>query len=356
MAVYEYKCPNCGSGLHFDEESQKLKCPSCDNSFDVQTMENLQQEPDRKEYQWEEPSDASWQQEEMEHIRLFTCPSCGGELIADENTAATFCPYCENPAILPGRVSQGLRPNGVIPFRTSKEDARAAYLNFCKKKPLLPKLFTEESRVEKITGMYVPYWLYDCSCQAQRRYKATRVHHWSDSRYHYTKTEHFLLHRQGNMDFVGIPMDASAKMDDLLMESLEPFDFSALQDFHTGYLSGFYADKYDVPAQEGHERIQERMERTLDGALGATCIGYSSLIPIASSVSLEHGRSRYVLLPVWMLHTKYKDKTYVFAMNGQTGSISGTLPVCSKQSWKWFGIIAGAVAAASFLIQILANL
>ena len=356
MHVLEYKCPCCASALVFDDQSQKLKCNACENSFEVDAIEQLAEEHNRATFQWDERTESQWTADEEAEIHSFSCPSCGGEILTDATTAATFCPYCESPAIIGARLGQALRPDGVLPFQTSKEDAKAAFLKFCKKKPLLPKFFMERHRVERITGIYVPFWLYDCNCIADNSYKATRIHRWSDSRYHYTRTDHFLLRRKGSMAFDGIPMDAASKMNNVIMESIEPFDYSQIVDFNTAYLSGFFADKYDVSADAGHARVQERIETTVDGAMRSTCIGYASVIPVARNLQVSHGKCRYVLLPVWMLHTKYKDKTYVFAMNGQTGKLTGTLPVCAKRSWAWFGIIAGAVTAASFLVQLLAAL
>ena len=191
--VLEYKCPCCNAGLPFSETLQKMKCQYCDNEFDPETViaynEDISQ-GDGAEIHWDEPRTQEWTQEETENLITFTCPSCGGELITDDHTAATFCPYCENPAILPGRLSGGLKPDGVIPFKTSKDDAKKAFLNLCKGKPLLPKMFTQEQRLEKISGIYVPFWLYDCQSNFSGNFKATRIHSWSDSRYHYTRTEH----------------------------------------------------------------------------------------------------------------------------------------------------------------------
>lgn len=354
--VLEYKCPCCGAGLVFDQKSQKMSCRSCGNSFateDVQQYYEAQATVQPGETEWARPTAEDWSEEEQQTVRVYTCPSCGGELITDGNTAATFCPFCENPAILPGRLSGELRPDGVLPFRTTREDAKTAYRNLCKKKPLLPKLFTQEQRVEKITGMYVPYWLYDCGCSAQGRYRATRTTTWSDRRYIYTKTDTYLLLRAGSAAFQGVPMDGSQKMNDDLMESLEPYDYSQLQPFGTGYLSGFLADKFDVPEKAGHQRIHQRVQDSMDNLFRQNCAGQGILTPVGMDAQLHNCTARYVLLPVWMLYTRYRDKTYVFAMNGQTGKITGTLPVSVGRSWAWFGGVAGGVAAIAMLLQML---
>ena len=355
--VLEYKCPCCGAGLIFGEVIQKMKCEYCDNEFDLDTVRTYNESlnpPEEPPIQWEEPETKQWSQDEESILKTFTCPSCGGEILTEETTAATFCPYCENPTILPGRVSGGIKPDGVIPFKTSKEDAMAAFLQLCKGKPLLPRMFTEEHRVEKITGMYVPFWLYDCGSDFSAQYKATRIHRWSDSRYNYTRTEHFHLMREATADFASIPMDASQKMDNAIMESIEPYDYSQMVDFETAYLSGFLADKYDVEAKQGEDRIRQRVSASMNSLVQETVLGYATCVPVNTRLNVEHGRAKYVLLPVWMLHTKYGDGTYVFAMNGQTGKITGTFPICPKRTAAWFaGICAGVTAIASVIQMLL---
>ena len=355
-AVLEYKCPCCNAGLIFGNDTQLLTCPYCDNTFDihvVQAYHESQTEASREEFVWEEIPKQEWNEEEQQTMRLFQCPSCGAELITDENTAATFCPYCDNPTILPTRLSGGFKPDAVIPFQTDKEDAKGAFLKLCKGKPLLPKEFTQQQRLEKITGMYVPFWLYDCSAEFDGSYKASRIHRWSDARYDYLKTDHFLLRRGASAAFTGIPMDGSAKMDDTFMESIEPYDYSQLTEFDTAYLSGYLADKYDVPSENGKERIRQRVDRSIEDQLQPSLLGYATVLNTRKQLRIDHSKARYVLLPVWMLNTRYGDKIYTFAMNGQTGKMTGSFPICPKRSAAWFSGICAGVTLLSALVQLL---
>lgn len=351
--VVEYKCPCCNAGLIFRNGTQQLKCGYCDNSFDIDTVRAYNESETQKTeaFTWEDTQKQEWSEAEREIMHAFQCPSCGGEIVTDDTTAATFCPFCDNPTIMPSRLSGGLKPDAVIPFKKSKEEAEAAFLALCKGKTLLPKDFTSRQRVEKITGMYVPFWLYDCSTDYDGSYKATRIHRWSDSRYHYTKTDHFLLRRDAEADFTGIPMDGSSKMDDAFMESIEPYDYAQLEDFDMAYLSGYFADKYDIPSQNGEERIRQRVDQTFRDELQSTMIGYTTVIPTSRQLCIEHSKARYVLLPVWMLNTKFNGKLYTFAMNGQTGKMTGTFPVCPKRTAAWFAGICTGVTLLATLVQ-----
>lgn len=356
-AVLEYKCPCCNAGLVYGSEAQQLKCEYCDNLFDIDTVKAYNESEvtsKAEEFCWDDTQSQQWNEGEQQHIRLFQCPSCGGEIVCDEHTAATFCPFCDNSTIMPSRLRAGLKPDAVIPFKKSKEDAKAAFLRLCKGKPLLPKEFLSEQRVEKITGIYVPFWLYDCDADYEGNYKATQIHRWSDARYHYTKTDHFLLRRSAEAGFTGIPMDGSSKMEDRFMESIEPYDYTQLEEFDMAYLSGYFADKYDIPSENGEERIRQRVEKSIHELLQSSLIGYATVIPSTKSISIIHSKAKYVLIPVWMLNTKYRDKIYTFAMNGQTGKMTGSFPVCPKRSAIWFaGICAGVIALATLLQMML---
>ncbi len=354
--VLEFKCPCCNAGLRYAQGTDKFTCEYCDNTFDLETITAYQesvQGTKSEDFSWENKEEIQWDMEEQEQLQEFLCPSCGGQIFAEVTTAATFCPYCENPTILPSRLSGGIRPDSIIPFQKSKEDAKSAFLQLCKGKLLLPKEFTQEQRLEKITGMYVPFWLYDCEAQFDGSYHATRISRWSDSRYHYTKTDHFLLQREASSHFSGIPMDGSSKTDDAFMESIEPYLYDELVDFDMKYLSGFLADKYDVESKLGEARIRQRVDETMTDELQCTFLGYHSVLPTSRHLNVTHGKARYVLLPVWMLNSKYNNKIYTFAMNGQTGKMTGTFPVCPKRSAIWFAGICACVTALASLIQML---
>lgn len=349
--LLEYKCPCCGASLPFDEKSQNMTCEYCDNTFDIETVKLYNAKEAENEFSQLTVNTSSWSEDP--HLKTYTCQSCGGELITDENTAATFCPYCNNSVIISGRLSGGLCPDAVIPFNTSKEDAMHAFQKLCKGKPLLPKGYATTNRIEKITGIYVPFWLYDCASIYTARYRATRVQHWMDAHYTYTKTDHYLLTRATSADFSNIPMDASSKFGDATMESIEPFDFSNMVDFDTAYLSGFFADKYDVPADAGTNRIRQRVNATMDSLTRQSTVGYATVLPASQHLQLERNQAKYVLLPVWLLNTVYNGQTYMFAMNGQTGKMTGTFPICNKKSVAWFAGVFTGVATLSALLMML---
>ena len=287
----------------------------------------------------------------------YVCKSCGGEIVGDKTTAATSCPFCGNPVVMMGQFSGSLKPDYVIPFQVDKKAAKAALKQHYGGKRLLPKVFKDQNHIDEIKGIYVPVWLFNADADANIRYKATKVRAWSDSNYNYTETSFYAISRGGKIGFERVPVDGSTKMDDALMESIEPYDFTGDVDFQTAYLAGFLADKYDVDSEQSIERANERIKKSTENAFASTVQGYSTVIPESTSIRLQNGKEKYALYPVWLLNTTWNGQRYTFAMNGQTGKFVGDLPLDKGAYKKWlFGLtslIGAAVFAVSYLLWLL---
>ena len=348
----EYKCPCCGGAIEFDTHSQNMKCPYCDTEFDVETLkgydEALKQDTEDN-IDWQSQED-EWADNEM---NVYVCESCGGEIIADENTAATSCPFCDNPVILNGRLSGTLKPDIVIPFKLDKKAAKEALKKHFEGKKLLPDIFKTDNKLDEIKGVYVPFWLFDCDADANVRYRMTKIRSWSDSKYHYTEKTFAMATRDGEIGFQKIPVDGSSKIADDMMESIEPFDNKQAVDFQTAYLAGYLADKYDVTSEQSIKRANQRVKKSVEEAFKATVIGYDTVTAESSNVSTKNGIVKYALYPVWLLNVKFNGEIYPFAMNGQTGKFVGNLPMDKGKFWKWFGGMFAVGAAAAFAIAML---
>lgn len=355
--LQEYKCPCCNGAIGFDSSSQKMKCPYCDSEFDMEAMQAEQQEIDsfqQQEMKWDTSAGEQWQPGEEDGLRVYTCNSCGGEVVADETTGATACPYCGNPVVMKGHFSGALKPDCVIPFKFDKKQAIEALKNHYKGKRLLPKVFKDQNHIEEIKGVYVPFWLFDTDAMADIRYEATKVRTWSTSNYNYTETSYFSIARGGYIGFNNVPVDGSTKMADDLMESIEPFNISEAVPFNGAYLAGYLADKYDVDAQQSIERANERIKKSTEEEFKKTVnSGYTSIIPKWSNINLSNGTAKYALYPVWLLNTDWKGKKYTFAMNGQTGKFVGDLPLDKGAYRRWLFGLAGIVTAAAFALSYL---
>lgn len=351
-ALIEYKCPCCGGAIEFNSNSQKMKCPYCDTEFEIEALKEFTEASQSAgdSLDWDCPS-SEWGAEETSGMKVYSCKSCGGQIVADDTTAASACPYCDSPIVMTGQLTGGLKPDMIIPFKIDKEAAKNALSNYLKGKFLLPKSFRDEHRIDEIKGVYVPFWLFDCDADANIRYRATRVRSWRSGDYRYTETSHYLIVRDGSIEFEKVPVDGSEKMPDELSEAIEPYNYSGCVSFDTAYLAGYMADKYDVSAEQSRNRANERIRNSTQQEFRNTVMGYATVIPEKTDIRLRSGKIRYALLPVWMLNTTYKGKVYRFAMNGQTGKFVGNLPTDMGRFWGLFAAVAAGVTALAFIIQ-----
>ena len=159
--------------------------------------------------------------------------------------------------------------------------------------------------------------------------------------------------RVGDADFVRVPVDGSSKMPDTHMDAIEPFDYSDLKPFSTAYLPGFLADRYDEDDKKCAARVLTRMKNSTAAALHDTLGGYTGLQTLSEQLDPRTLEPHYALLPVWMLHTRWKEQDFLFAMNGQTGKLIGDLPVDKGRVAAWFAGISIPLMILTALIMLL---
>lgn len=320
MPAFIYKCPSCGNSLRYDPRQGKFACEFCQSSY---VQEDL---PPPVEVQ-----DA----EQM----VYSCPSCGAELVTDLTTAATMCYYCHSPVVLTGRLSEGLRPDSLVPFQYDRRGAKEKFFAWIRKKKYVPRDFVSEAGVRNLSGVYYPYWLADFETQASFSGEGRIVTQANTPTHYVTTTKFFKVTREGTIAFRDVQRGALTKADRKLSDRLHPYRTGELKDFEPSYLSGFLAEKRDVEKEE----VSGPMEAELQGYVQPLLTAgspYTSLTG-AGSLRVADSRFRYVLLPAWiMTYGAAGAKPSFFAMNGQTGEVCGRLPVNMKKLLLHCGLLA----------------
>lgn len=321
----DHKCPSCNAVLKFNPHGQNWKCEYCRNEFNLEQIQQYEEKVGKTLEKVVEPISKG----EMD---LYSCPNCGAQIIADPNVSTTSCVYCKNTTILKDKLQGEFNPNYVIPFKFTKEDAIAAFKKLGKGRILMPKEFNSVKNINEMSGIYIPFWLYDFEANGQMEADCKRITSWRSGNYRYTKTDTYLATRGGSMKFEHVPTDGSKRFDNAIMNSIEPFDYKDLKEFNYSYLSGFLSEKYDVTKEEAVTEASNRAKNSFVEEMKKDIKGYNTVIPVNNSINLNNTSNYYVLLPVWMLNIKYKDKIYTFAMNGQTGKLIGNIPIDKKKA------------------------
>lgn len=329
--------------MRFDSDIQKLHCDHCGTELEIGEAN-------------EQESSASKEPEENKKkadFKTYKCPSCGAELLTDEHTSATFCGFCGNSALIEDRLTDELMPAQLIPFKISEEKAKDMYRQWSGKGALTPKEFRKQSTIEKMTGIYVPYWLYNYHTNTRLDAHCTRVRRQVRGDTEYIHTDNFKVIRDIDSEYVMVPADASEKMPDEVMEKLEPYSYVDLKEFEIPYLSGFFAEKYNYADDELAPRIKERVSRYALDSAKDTIQGYATVTVTGQDIDAQKESVKYTLLPVWMLNYRYKGTNYLFAINGQTGKIVGNLPVSKGKAAGWFASIAVGTTIVLTLIGVI---
>lgn len=336
--LIHYKCPSCGSDMAFDSGSGTLACASCGREENIEAF----------------PDDHIVNEFSEKEAKEYECENCGAIVITDQDTTATSCSFCGAAVVLLDRLTGKLAPGKVIPFAISKEEARKAFKKWCKNGRFTPPGFMTADRIKNITGMYIPFWMYDLNSKVKLEGIGKKVRTYSRGDYIYTETRHYDVYRDIDLYYNRVPADASAKMNDEIMDKLEPYHYKDLKQFKTPYLAGYLAEKYNYDEKELLPRAERKIDSFIRSYVNGTISGYSSVSNRNEQIRTRKLKSTYVLFPVWMVYYDFDRQEHTFAMNGQTGKVVGKPPISTKKVALWFGGIAAsaflAIKTVAFLI------
>jgi len=350
MSPVTFKCPNCGGPLQFDPGEQMFTCEYCLSKFSEQTLVDLAKKEEAKADA--EKGEAKAKEAEAKkneagedgfHTAVYSCPSCGAEIVTDETTAATYCYFCHNPVVLSTRLTDEFKPDFILPFKLTEEDAKKKFMAWTKGKRFVPRDFFEQQNIDNLSGVYYPYWATDFKTSATFNGQGERVRVYTLGDEDITETDHFAVVRSGNIEFNNIMRSALKKEDRKLGDGIHPFRLEEMKPFSMAYLSGFLAEKRDITKDEVRPGILSEMDNYLEPLLTSNET-YSSLRGTVTK-HVDGESFRYVLLPTWVLtYRDHAGKLWHYAMNGQTGLLCGKLPIDKGRLMGLCGIIAAAAA------------
>jgi len=321
-----FKCPCCGGYLEFDPSKQKFKCLYCGQLL---AEEELQEQSERRQAEAEAAQAEASPAEE--HLRTYQCKMCGAEIVTDDTTAATRCYFCHSPVVLHDRLDDEFRPDGVIPFQLDKASAEKQFLEQVKKKKFVDRSFFNAAQLEMFSGVYYPWWYADIEGEAEFEGEGKNVTVTESPTHTTTKTRVYRVNRKGKLSFNNIARKALMKADGKLSDGIHPYDVGGIKPYASGYLSGFLAEKRDVPeASAKGEMIREA------DSYASTLMKRNHEFQSLSGQTrfrADSVKMRYALLPAWVLTYKGgKDGApYYYMMNGQTGKVCGRFPIDKKR-------------------------
>ncbi|MCR5509125.1 MAG: TFIIB-type zinc ribbon-containing protein [Lachnospiraceae bacterium] len=397
--VAEMECPACGGSMHFDPVSGKMVCDYCGTAVEIESKpgaaaggktgatdavgavtgataagataaagtattggktesaaaggkaEDKDAGGEVSGFDFASLNDQAVDLN-AENLPIYLCKSCGAELIAPPQQISMTCPYCNSNIVLTQKISGKLRPNGIIPFKIDKKALPDAMNRYYKGKVLLPKKFFSESTMGKVTGVYVPFWIFNGNVSGNLSFHGDTTERHRQGDYEVVTTSTYSLDRAVSMAFENVPVDASGRIDDVLMDSLEPFDMREVKEFDMRYLAGYTSERFDEAKNTIEERAKNRMFTTAGNAvLPHVGAGYSNVRRAGGKLKAELN-AKYILLPVYMFSIAFGGQKYEFSVNGQTGRVVGNLPIDKGVCTEFFIKRALTVAAGIVLFFI----
>ena len=323
-----FKCKNCGGNVVYSPERHTMFCPFCESEKSEELSNGTSPE-------------------------LSVCPNCSGEVPLEQHTSATQCPYCDSYLILNERVEGSYAPALILPFQLGKESCKKSIRERFKKNLFAPVDFLSEVLLNGMKGIYVPYWLFHYDTHCIFRGEATKVKVWRSGDTEYTETSHFAVNRDMDITFDKMPVDASEAMPDDVMDLMEPYNYEQLVSFTPEYMSGFYAEKYNMPSDALENRARTKMNEDAEKLLRESYAGYNSVRTVNQEVQVRKSSADYGLLPVWKYLYTYDGKEYPFYVNGQTGKIVGEAPTSMKKALAYICTLWGCVMAVLVMVPLL---
>jgi hypothetical protein len=331
-------CPLCGT----PNDAHSAHCTQCGGSLEEERIARGMSEPLR--------------------LLPFQCDACGTTLVCEPSHRALRCPFCDSPYVIEREGDDAApSPDLVVPFHIEKQAADGSYRAWLGSGWLRPGDLMRRAVRDGISGVYVPCWMF--SALAHSEWAAEVGEDWWETvEETYTTTENgkqversrsrrvkhtewFPLAGRHHRFYAHEIVSGSMGLDDIDLVRVQPFDPSAARRYRAAYLAGWAAEEATVDRESAWPRAQERFESKERAHIHAFLPGDASRA-LRVSTSLHRVSGALVLLPFWIVTYRYRNKTYRFLMNGQTGRSAGTRPL----SWPRVIALAAAVVLLCTLL------
>ncbi|MBQ7977873.1 MAG: hypothetical protein IJ301_04745 [Clostridia bacterium] len=344
LTTTTFKCPNCGGEAEFDAKEQKMRCLYCSSMFDVESDSTVSEQ---------ELGDLLSNAKVWKEAEVYQCQMCGAKEILDKQEVALSCPFCGTSNVVKIEELPGLKPQGIVPFKIDREKAGVIAQNWMKRSHYAPRAFKKSAKPENIAGIYNPVFTFDT--ETRNSYTGTLGKNYTSTRIvnghvqTYTQTRYFKISGSQNVNFDDFPVQASSNMTNDTIRQLAPFPTNDAPTYKTEYLRGYSASTYNKDGNQCWSECQTMMKQEIENAI-LKKYDYDVKQSMNVTTSFLKQKYKYVLVPVYVGHCKYRNKVYNFYINGSTGKVTGKTPlsvfkVCMTVLF-WILIIGGIFAIA----------
>jgi len=334
-----FPCTDCGADMRYVPAQDIMCCPHCGATSKVaqsgpwdQTALSAAAGPRAGLL----PAETG-----LEETNALTCPSCAAEFLGIGPMLAMECPFCASPVAAGGRLHRHIRPHGVLPFGIDSAEAKQALRHWLRRHPFVPLALRRSlHRVDHMCQIYLPAWMFSASLSVD--YAGYRRQNHGK----YGGVEETFL--QGRLTEVisDAPIRGVTAVAPDMFERLTPWPVERLQPYRSEYLSGFQAAAYTLPLPEAETDFRQGVRRDAFQVASRAVQGRITRL----DVDISDLRVRLVLLPVWIMTYRHRGQAYQVAVNGQTGTVTGQLPV---SGWKTTVLATLIILSPALLIALM---
>lgn len=332
----ELACTSCGALLKFKPGTRHLACEYCGSENEIASPEVVGK---IQETSLEKFLQSNFNQEEKIEVATVKCDGCHAISTFDPRTSSDKCPFCASPLVVRGGTTALVhKPQYVLPFGIDDKKSMENFRRWLKSLWFAPNdLKHYADGANRLTGMYLPFWTFDCSTRTSYTGQRGEDYYVSES---YTTVENgksVTRTRQvqktrwypasGNVSnvFDDVLIEASKSLKKDKLRALEPWDVKNLVPFDDKYLSGFRTETYQVDVKEGYQEAKGRMEPIIENTIRQDIGGDRQMIHYTNT-AYSNPTFKHILLPVWLSAFRYNNKVYQFLINARTGEVQGERP------------------------------
>jgi len=329
-----FPCAQCGAVLHYAIGTQSLECQYCGHRNAIASSTEYLQELDLHRALEKLQSSATVAPAE----KSISCPNCAAHFELDAHIHAGECPFCGTDVVTETSHAKPIKPQGVLPFSVTAEQARSAYQKWLGKRWFAPNALKKYARSDaELNGVYVPYWTYDSDTATAYRGQRGEVYYVTQ-RYTTThngrtvtrtrqvpKVRWYPASGRTSRHFDDVLVGATKTLPRKITDWLAPWDLTNLEPYTEDYLAGFSSEVYQVDLDEGFTIAQTTMDKVIRDDVRRAIGGDQQRI---QKLSTRHSDTtfKHVLLPLWIAGFQFRGKTYRFVVNGRTGKVRGERP------------------------------